>query len=331
MIDKISQEADTFEILVVDDTILNLKLMTDILATQGYHVRSASSGHQALKSVAIKAPDLILLDVRMPEMDGYQVCQHLKSNKQHSGIPIVFISAMTDVADKIKGFKAGGVDYIGKPFEVTEVLARVETHLTLRRLQKQLEERNIMLQQEIIVREQTEEELRKHKAQLEELVEERTAGIRKINEELQHEITERKQAEEAFKNLIYSAPIGIFVAQDGKFKLVNPGFQKTTGYSEIELIGKDSLFLVVPEFKEIVRNKSTQMLLEQSTSPYEYQLIDKNGVIHWVLERVTSTLYGGEEAILGYFMEITERKRAADILNASKARYREILGQTETS
>ncbi|MBF0551225.1 MAG: response regulator [Deltaproteobacteria bacterium] len=326
-----SPEADRLQILVVDDTPDNLKLLTNILTKQGYQVRSASSGPQALRSVAVEAPDLILLDVRMPEMDGYEVCHHLKSHEQSRGIPVIFISALTDIAEKMKGFGAGGVDYIIKPFELTEVLARVETHLALRRLQKQLEEQNIQLQQEIMVRRQTEEELRKHKAQLEDLVEERTAGIRKINEELHHEITERKQAEEAFKNLIYSAPIGIFVVQDGKFKMVNPGFRKTTGYSEIELIEQDSLFLVVPEFKEIVRNKSAQMLLEQSTSPYEYQLVDKNGGIHWVLERVTSTLYGGEKAVLGYFMDITERKRAADILFASKARYREILSQTENS
>ncbi len=329
MIDKVVLKTDPPQILVVDDTPVNLRLLTDILTHHGYQVRPASSGRLALRSVAIEAPDLILLDVMMPEMDGYEVCRCLKSDEQSRGIPVIFISALNEVADKVKGFEAGGVDFIIKPFDATEVLARVETHVVLRRLQKRLEAQNIQLQQEITVREQVEEELRKHKVQLEDLVEVRTADLKKSNDKLQNEVIVRKQAEQAFKTLIYSAPIGIFVVQDGNLKLVNPSLQKTTGYNESELIGKDSLFLVAPEFKEIVRDKSSRMLESRSDSPYEYQIIDKDGGLKWVLERVTFASDGGKKVILGYFMDITARKRAEEVFNASRARFSAILGETD--
>lgn len=326
-----TQKAEMAQILVVDDTPVNLKLLMVVLTGQGYRVRPASNGRMALRSVAVEEPDLILLDVKMPEMDGYEVCRRLKSDEKSRNIPVIFISALDEVAEKVKGFKAGGVDYIVKPFEPTEVLARVETHLALRRLQKQLEAQNIQLQEEITARRQTEEDLESHKARLEELIDERTSDLKKVNEELQREITERRQAEEAFRDVIHKAPIGIFVLQNRKFKLANPYFEKTAGYSENELIGKDPLFLVAPEFRETVRDKATRMLKGEDTCPYEYQLADKNGGIHWVMERVTSTLYGGEKMTLGFFMDVTARKKAEETFKASKSRFQKILEQPDPS
>jgi diguanylate cyclase (GGDEF)-like protein len=146
---------------------------------------------------------LILLDIKMPDMDGFEVCYHLKSDEKSRMIPIIFISALDEVVDKIKGFEAGGVDYITKPFRQAEVLARVETHLSLRRLHEQLEGQNIRLQQEIIERERVEEDLRKYKAHLEEIVANRTADLGNINKELQQEIIEREKLEEALQRANY--------------------------------------------------------------------------------------------------------------------------------
>jgi DNA-binding NtrC family response regulator len=120
------------EILVVEDTQASLRLLADILTKQGYRVRPASDGSLALKSVAVKAPDLILLDVNMPGMDGYEVCRRLKADEQSRRVPIIFISAHSETEQKVKGFDAGGVDYITKPFQPEEVLARVRTQLRLR-------------------------------------------------------------------------------------------------------------------------------------------------------------------------------------------------------
>jgi len=151
------------DILVVDDTPANLRLLTELLAQHGYRVRPASDGALALKSVAAKTPDLILLDISMPDLDGYEVCRRLKADEKNRRIPVIFISAFGDTHQKVKGFEAGGVDYITKPVEAEEVLARVRTHLQLRRaeelqrafeeiaaLKAQLELRNDYLQEAVI-------------------------------------------------------------------------------------------------------------------------------------------------------------------------------------
>ena len=134
-------------ILVVDDTPANLRLLVEILAEKGYVVRPARDGSQALAIARGVAVDLILLDIMMPEMDGYQVCQQLKADDRTRDIPVIFISAIDQVLDKIKAFGLGGVDYITKPFQVEEVLARVETHLALQHLQKTLQQKNENLAQ----------------------------------------------------------------------------------------------------------------------------------------------------------------------------------------
>ncbi|MGB0388690.1 MAG: response regulator [Ardenticatenaceae bacterium] len=128
-------------ILVVDDTLPSLRLLVEMLADQGYEVRPAPNGALALRAVYSTRPDLILLDIKMPGMDGYQVCERLKADERSCDIPVIFISALNDVLDKVKAFSVGAVDYITKPFQLEEVLARVQTHLTLRRLQTRLEER----------------------------------------------------------------------------------------------------------------------------------------------------------------------------------------------
>ncbi|MBK9055866.1 MAG: SpoIIE family protein phosphatase [Chloroflexi bacterium] len=136
-------------ILIVDDTPDNLRLLTQILGEHCYQVRVATSGERALASIKLAPPDLILLDIKMPGMDGFAVCQALKADSAARDIPVIFISALDDVSDKVRAFATGGVDYVTKPFQGEEVLARVETHLTLRNLQKQLERANQKMIQEL--------------------------------------------------------------------------------------------------------------------------------------------------------------------------------------
>jgi putative two-component system response regulator len=127
------------DILVVDDTLANLQLLANILKEDGYKVRPAINGSLALRAVAQKKPDLILLDIKMPDMDGYQVCQALKENPDTKDIPVIFISALSDANDKVRAFSMGGVDYLTKPFQFEEVKARVATHLQLKDYQENLE------------------------------------------------------------------------------------------------------------------------------------------------------------------------------------------------
>lgn len=128
------------DILIVDDTPANLQLLLGMLQGDGYRVRPVTSGEHALRAVRAAPPDLILLDITMPGMDGYEVCRRLKADPASAGIPILFISALAETEDKVRAFAAGGVDYVGKPFQIAEVLARVRTHLQLRQRERDLAE-----------------------------------------------------------------------------------------------------------------------------------------------------------------------------------------------
>jgi DNA-binding NtrC family response regulator len=154
------------DILVIDDSVDDLRFLTKTLTEQGYQVRGVTKGVSALKAAQLKPPNLILLDIRMPEMDGYEVCRRLKANPLTATIPVIFLSALHEIADKIKAFELGGVDYVTKPFQVEEIFARVKLHLTLCSQQQQLEQQNAkliqlneQLQQEMVRREQVENKL----------------------------------------------------------------------------------------------------------------------------------------------------------------------------
>lgn len=133
-------------ILVVDDQPNNLRVLSSMLTKQGYHVRKALNGQIALTACQTALPDLILLDIMMPDMDGYEVCQRLKADEKTRDVPVIFISALDDVLDKVKAFSAGGIDYITKPFQIEEVLVRVTNQLTIQQLHRQLTEQNAQLQ-----------------------------------------------------------------------------------------------------------------------------------------------------------------------------------------
>jgi diguanylate cyclase (GGDEF)-like protein len=162
------------KILIVDDVPENLQLLSNTLNEQGYQVRRAKNGEIALMAAASMQPDLILLDIRMPDMDGYEVCRRLKASEQTWEIPVIFLSAMDDVRDKVQSFEVGGVDFITKPFQVAEVLARVKHQLSLQAAKAEINRLN------------TELELR---------VQQRTAQLAEVNQSLQQQIAEREQIE----------------------------------------------------------------------------------------------------------------------------------------
>lgn len=162
----------TANILIVDDTPDSLRVLAQMLAERGYEIRPATSGQAALLTIKAKYPDLILLDIMMPDMDGYQLCELLKIDDATKDVPIIFISALDQLFNKVKAFELGGVDYITKPFQAEEVLARVETHLTLQQLRQELAEHNKLLAQRVA---------------------ERTAELASLNQQLRTEIEERKR------------------------------------------------------------------------------------------------------------------------------------------
>ena len=150
-----NKEPEKTTIMVVDDIPANLKLLQITLQAKGYQVLTFPNGKMALNAAAKNLPDLILLDINMPEMDGFEVCERLKADEALKEIPVLFISALSETADKVKAFSVGGVDYVTKPFQFDEVYARVETHLHLRRLQLELKRHNLHLEE--LVKEKVQE------------------------------------------------------------------------------------------------------------------------------------------------------------------------------
>jgi len=178
-------------ILIVDDTPVNLGLMVDSLENRGYRLLIAQSGREGLQRANLVKPDLILLDVMMPGMDGFEVCRCLKSNADTADIPVIFMTALAEAEHRINGFKVGGVDYLTKPMQIDEVIARVGTHLNLRLMQRTLQLQNVQLQ--------------RHQEDLEQQVALRTAELSDSNRLLREEIEERKRVERTMK----------FIAQRG--------------------------------------------------------------------------------------------------------------------
>lgn len=133
---------NNLSILVVDDTPTNIDLLTLVLKKRNYKVRVADSGERALKQVSLDPPDLILLDVMMPGLDGFETCRRLKRDPVSAQIPVIFITALSDMKDMLKGFQVGGADFLTKPFQAEEVLARVKAHLTIQKLYKDLSAKN---------------------------------------------------------------------------------------------------------------------------------------------------------------------------------------------
>jgi DNA-binding response OmpR family regulator len=158
---------DRGTILVVDDAAANLKLLTETLTAEGYRVLPADSGELALASVAASPPELILLDIRMPGLDGFEVCRRLKARPESRDIPVILISAFAEIAERVEGFAVGAADFVTKPFQPEELVARVRSHVELRRLRVRLEQQ--------------------------------AADLRRVNSRLQSELAERVRAEEALR------------------------------------------------------------------------------------------------------------------------------------
>ncbi len=271
-------QLDVFQgdILIVDDVPNVSHLLGTMLTEQGYRVRSVSNGTLALQSVRSSPPDLILLDIMLSDMDGYAVCEQVKADKRTCDIPVIFISALNEEFDKTKAFSLGGVDYITKPFQAGEVLARIKTHLTLRNLQKRLQEQNAQLHQKIAERKQTEEELRKLSRAVEQ-----------------------------------SASTIIITDLDGTIEFVNPAFCKTTGYSYEEALGKTPRIIKSgrhsPEFYQELWGTIS------SGEVWQGELVNKrkNGEIYWEYGTI-SPVKDQEDRVTHYVCvkeDITELKQ----------------------
>jgi diguanylate cyclase (GGDEF)-like protein len=213
-------------ILIVDNTLENLQLLASMLTNEGYSVRKTTSGKTALKFVSTLPPDLILLDINMPDLNGYQVCRQLKESPQTCDIPVVFISAIDHLGNKVQAFEAGGVDYITKPFQEQEVLMRVKNQLLIQKQKQKLIDQNQILQAEIVGRQQAELTLKKQ-IEREKLLAVVIRHIRQsldLDEILLTTVTEARQILQSDRALIYKAEpdtAGVIVSESDAPNVVN--------------------------------------------------------------------------------------------------------------
>ena len=260
------------DILAIDDTPENLALLSQMLRGKNYKVRSVTKGSTAIRGAKAVPPDLILLDVKMPEMNGYEVCQQLKADDRTKDIPIIFISALGDVFDKVRAFEVGGVDYITKPFQVEEVLARLNTHLTIRNLQIEL------------------------KAQ---------------NSQLQQEIAEKNAAEDKFAKAFRACPNPIAIATyaRGKILEVNHSFLQMSGYSAAEIIDRDLNSLYSASALAVYQQALEKIETQAFVRNLELDFSTKSGQIKTLLLSMESIELDGIKCTLQILNDITERER----------------------
>ena len=260
------------DILAIDDTPENLALLSQMLTEKGYKVRSVTKGSTAIRGAKAVPPDLILLDVKMPEMNGYKVCQHLKADESTKDIPIIFISALGDVFDKVKAFQVGGVDYITKPFQVEEVLARLDTHLTIRNLQIRLEAQN---------------------------------------ERLQQEIAEKTAAKDKFAKAFRACPNPIAIATHatGQILEVNNSFLQMSGYEPVEVINQNLDRFYSASALAVYRQALQKIETQEFVRNLELNFSTKSGKVKTVLLSMEEIELDGIKCTLQILNDITERKR----------------------
>ena len=277
-------------IVIVDDKPTNLGVLFDFLTDSGFKVLVAQDGESAIQKVEYAHPDLILLDVMMPGIDGFETCRRLKANPLTQDIPVIFMTALSDTVDKVKGFSLGAVDYVTKPVQQEEVTARVTTHLTIQNLQKKLQAQNLQLQQEIQDRQQAEASL--------------------------------KKAEEKYRSIFENATEGIFqISPDGKYLTANRALARIYGYSSpeelIEATNSGRKLYVDP-----MRTEDLAALLEKDDllSDFESQVYCKEDKIIWISENIRAVRDANGTLLFyeGTVSDITERKQSEVALKLAR-------------
>jgi diguanylate cyclase (GGDEF)-like protein/PAS domain S-box-containing protein len=277
------------KVLIVDDTPDNLRLLSDTLTGYGYDVQCAISGALALTGVKANPPDIILLDIKMPQMDGYEVCQQLKGDRATRDIPIIFLSALDEAFDKVRAFQIGGIDYITKPFQVEEVIARIENHLALQRARAEI----LTLNRE-----------------LEERVTARTQALAQAN-------TALEASEERFRLVANAAPVLIWMADaQGQRNFVNQRWLEFTGYTLEQSLGTAWLEGIHPGDRSHYQQIYQTAFAQRQRFTVEYRLQNADQAYRWILSTGVPLL-GSDGTLAGFIgsgIDIHDRKQAEDQL-----------------
>ncbi|MET3133216.1 diguanylate cyclase (GGDEF)-like protein/PAS domain S-box-containing protein [Oxalobacteraceae bacterium GrIS 1.11] len=295
----LSEQHTKGEILIVEDTPASLKLLSDLLGAAGYAVRQAPNGELALWTAQSRPPELILLDVRMPGIDGFEVCRRLKLSPQLRQVPVIFLSAQHDTDDKVRGFALGAVDFIAKPFQAEEILARTDAHVRLGRAQQQLAA---------------------ERASLEQRVDERTAELEQLARSLEREIQIRRANEEFLRlsSQVFEATQDAILITDAAGLIItsNPAFTRITGYQGAEVTGWNIMRLGA-EADQAMLAAMQQGVSSGGHWSGEVLTRRKSGATYPCLLSV-STVRGPEGALVNYiavFLDISERKAEQHLID----------------
>lgn len=285
-------------ILIVDDVVDNIQVLTKILKPEGYQIRKALSGAAALRSATESPPDLVLLDVNMPEMSGYDVCHRFKLDSALKAIPIIFVSALSATEDKVKGLSLGGIDYISKPFQAAEVVARVQTHLQIYHLQQQTQYQARLLEAK--------------------------------NIQLRQEVRNRQLAESKYRNIFESASEGIFQSTaSGQFITVNPALAQIYGYDSPEELIQCTQDIGRQIYVQPKRRLELVVYLQQTGKVMDAvsQVYRKDGSRIWVSENVREVrdVAGHLQYYEGTTQDITERIEFEQMLKQERQRAENLI------
>ena len=298
-------------ILIVDDQLQSIELFEAYLVPQGYEIVKAANGEEALGKLSGNQIDLILLDIIMPGMDGFEVTRRVRQDNTHRLLPIILITVLRETKDRVKGIEAGCDDFISRPIDKTELLARVRSLLKVKAYNDLLSNYRNELESEVI---------------------KRTEELKRALENLQQDITERKRAEEnlraseeLFRDYLEYAPDGVYMSDvKGTFLYGNRKCEEIICYRRKELIGKNFLELNLMPEKSL--NKAAQLLQAnmkgKPTGPDEIELISKEGRLIPVEINTSVIQRSGEGIVLAFVRDITERRRAEETLKTSEERFR---------
>lgn len=325
-IDLAPAKVEPSTVLIVDDMPANLSVVVESLEAQGFRVLVALDGLEALERAAFSQPDLILLDVKMPGIDGYETCRRLKANSDTSDIPVIFMTSMSAAADVVEGLAAGGVDYVTKPIRVDEVVARIGTHLALRTLQQQLVTRNMQLQHEIAAREKTQKALSDARDELEARVAQRTEELARANVSLNLEIIERrgvearlKESEARFRAIVETSPVPLCITSmpEGDILYMNQPLRELFALDANQsALGNIVDFYASPgERDQLVCHLREDGCLRNA----ELSFRRADGTSFWAVANARAATYGDVPAIYVGLYDITARRKADEKLRASEA------------
>ncbi|SEK14234.1 hybrid sensor histidine kinase/response regulator, partial [Paraburkholderia diazotrophica] len=326
--------AHTDTVLIVDDTPANLGVVVDSLEARGIRVLVALDGIEALERAAFSQPDLILLDVKMPGIDGFETCRRLKRDERTRDIAVIFMTSLTGNEDRVEGFSAGGVDYVTKPLRVDETLARVGVHLELRAMHKQLLAQNRQLLAEVAVRKETEAALSQARDDLERRVASRTEELARANANLQAQIDERRRAdarlqasEARFRAIVETSPVPLCITSmpAGRILYTNEPLRELFGMDEGMSAHIADFYADPAERDHLIGHLRT----EGSLRNVEVQFRRPDGTQFWAMATARVATYDDSPAIYVGLNDITGRKQMEQELVESREQQRELSAYME--